>query len=377
MDYEKLNKRLDHMIAYESDDFFINIDIKKEVSDKLYDFQVFHIFNLITALRSQNIVLDGSDTGTGKTYTSIAICKQLNLKPFIICPKSVMYNWKTVCDIFSINPLGIVNYESIKNGKFYDVNGNIINCNFIEIIDDNFKWKLPYNSIVIFDEVHRCKNLKTLNGKLLLSTKTLKKVLMLSATLTEKLECFKIFGYMLGCYKNMKQSSGWIKGMLLEDKTCINPRELSSINKAIYPNKGSRMRIKELGDKFPSNQISADTYLIDDANKEIVNKAFQNFKENDLTLKSSLDNNNNALILSEIIKARQTLELVKVPIMVDLANDYIDNGYSVVLFVSFTRTIHKLMDLLKTDCVINGEQSLSQRTENIKKFQNNESHIII
>ena len=377
MDYEKLNKRLNHMMTYESDDFFVNIDIKKYISDKLYDFQVFHIFNLITAMRSQNVVLDGSDVGTGKTYTSIAICKQLNLKPFIICPKTVMNNWKIVCDIFGVKPLAIVNYESIKNGKFYDINGDIVNCNFINITENGITWQLPFSTIVIFDEVHRCKNPKTLNGKLLLSTKNLRKVLMLSATLTEKLESFAIFGFMLGAYKNIKQANGWIKGMLLEDKTCLNSAELSSINKSIFPNKGSRMRIKELGDKFPSNQVSADTYLISNINKEIVNKAFKDIHKGDMMLKSSLENNNNAQILGELIKARQLLELAKVQIIVDLANDYIENGYSIAIFVSFNKTINQLMKLMNTDCVINGEQSINKRIDNVKKFQSNESHIII
>ena len=28
MDYDKLNKRLNHMFTYESDDFFVNINLK-------------------------------------------------------------------------------------------------------------------------------------------------------------------------------------------------------------------------------------------------------------------------------------------------------------------------------------------------------------
>ena len=45
MDYDKLNKRLDHMFKYETDNFFANINLKKEVADKLYDYQLLHVFN--------------------------------------------------------------------------------------------------------------------------------------------------------------------------------------------------------------------------------------------------------------------------------------------------------------------------------------------
>ena len=85
------------------------------MASKLLEYQFLHIFNLMTAFRSNNIIVDGSDTGTGKTYTSIALCKQLKLKPFIICPKTIMSTWEYVCKIFQVTPLGIVNYESIKS----------------------------------------------------------------------------------------------------------------------------------------------------------------------------------------------------------------------------------------------------------------------
>lgn len=384
MDYEKLNRRLDHMFSFETDDFFVNINLKEDIADKLFDFQFLHVFNLMTAFRSNNILVDGSCTGTGKTYTSIALCKQLNLRPFIICPKTIMSNWKNVCEIFGVSPLGIVNYECIKSGKCYNNNGDRVDCKFVEVSEFDkknigVKWKLPKYSIIIFDEVHRCKNIKSQNAQLLLSTKNAEyewKVLMLSATLSDRPEAFHVFGYMLNCYKSIKQASNWINGMLLEDKTHIGSQpELSAINKFIYPNKGSRMRIKELGDKFPMNQISANAYFIDEDKRELVNKAFT--KISDCMLKSALEDNGGGKFLGEIIKARQTLENIKVSIMVELANDYIENGYSVALFVNFTDTIKRLCDSLKTNCVVNGSLDMKERFNNVDKFQNNESKIII
>lgn len=372
------------MFNYETDDFFVNINLKNEISEKLLDYQFLHIFNLITALRSNNVVLDGSDTGTGKTYCAIALCKQLNLRPFIICPKSVMSTWRNVSKYFGVNPLGIVNYETVKMGKYYDLKTNErIDCKYIEVsqLDEkniNFKWNLPRYSLLIFDEVHKCKNLKSQNGKLLLSSKDNKfqKILMISATVSDKPDYFHIYGYMLDFYKNIKQGNNWIKGMLIEDKTYIGSIDkLSAINRKIYPNKGSRIRIKELGSKFPSNQITAEAYDIDNNKKSIINQAFKSL--NELQIKSNLENNKNGEILAEITKARMLIEEAKISIIEELANDYIENGYSVAIFVNFNKTIDQLSQKLNTKCIIRGDVNETQREKNVTDFQENKEEIII
>ena len=44
MDYNKLRKRIDDMMEYESDAYFASIVINKSVSDKLFDYQIVIIF---------------------------------------------------------------------------------------------------------------------------------------------------------------------------------------------------------------------------------------------------------------------------------------------------------------------------------------------
>src|SRR5680860_77950 len=71
-----------------------NVNIKQSVLDNLLPYQTLHTFNMISALKNNNVVIDGSFTGTGKTYTSIAACAQLGLIPFVICPKSIIHKWR-------------------------------------------------------------------------------------------------------------------------------------------------------------------------------------------------------------------------------------------------------------------------------------------
>jgi superfamily II DNA or RNA helicase len=342
----------------------------------------------MTALRSNNIILDGSDTGTGKTYTSMALCKQLNLKPFIICPKTIISVWKQVAKYYGVKPLGIVNYELIKNGKYYNEDEKIVECPFVDVDDDlgksttTYNWRLPRNSIIIFDEVHKCKSAKTQNGQLLLSTKCkqVSKVLMISATLSDTPMFFHIFGCMLGFYKNMRQANNWIKGMLRDDQNYIGAKpRLSAINISIYPDKGSRMNIHELGNKFPKNQISADCYNIDRDDRNEVNSAFNTMKLKMKEIKYNKDNKEQGLILTEIQKARMKIELLKIPIFEELIHEYIENGYNVVVFVNFLDTVDKLAKKFNTKCIICGNGSLSHSdiNKNIEDFQENRTSIII
>jgi superfamily II DNA or RNA helicase len=94
----------------------------QNIISKLLNYQIPHCLSLIFAFENSNIIIDASDTGTGKTYCSLAICKQFKLKPIIVCPKSVIENWKNVCEFFEIEPENIINYEKVINTSFSSKN---------------------------------------------------------------------------------------------------------------------------------------------------------------------------------------------------------------------------------------------------------------
>lgn len=359
--------------------------------DKLLSFQVAHVLQLQECLSREKCVIDGSDTGCGKTWCAIVLCKLLNLTPFIICPKSVISNWQSVANQIGVRILGIANYEMLKNGNYYTENCEKVNCPYFDIIKDetkknnstNYDFKLPHDTLVIFDEAHRCKNHRTSTAHLLLSAKKANiKILLLSATLTDKIETFACFGTMFGLYDGHKKFQGWIRkekiinkikyskppGSLLDE----DGKTLDIINKTMYPRFGSRMKIKELGDLFPKNTISADAYFMPNY-KEVdklydeINTAMQELKQKELRSDA----------LGRIIRARQRIELLKVPTFVEIAEDALENNYAVVIFVNYKETMYQLCHHLNTACIIYGEQTLEEREENIKQFQENKSNIII
>ena len=169
------------------------------IKSKLLDYQIIHCNNMISAFDNTNITIDASDTGTGKTYCSLALCKHYDLKPIIICPKSVIDNWKTVSEFFNVVPEIIINYEQLIKSK-----------NNYSFFNDN-KWILENNHIIILDEVHKCKNNGTKHAELLLGLKNIQnKVIILSATIADKVGLFNKFGYILNIYDKLTDFEKWL-----------------------------------------------------------------------------------------------------------------------------------------------------------------------
>ncbi len=207
----KIDNRINDMFDSRMfDEDFLNLKLKHDVEKGLLGHQTLHVFNLVSSFKKINVVIDGSDTGTGKSYTSIAVAAQLGFEPIIICPKTLISMWRKVCVKFNIKPLCITNYEIIRNG-YIMVNDKKQVPSFLKINDDGeYVWSVKKNTIIIFDEAHKCKNSKSLNGKLLLSTKNMAKTLLLSATLADTPHNFHVFGYIMGFYKNIKSAKSWI-----------------------------------------------------------------------------------------------------------------------------------------------------------------------
>lgn len=377
MNYRKVNLIIDDMFNNgKIDEDFINIKLKKYNMQKIHTYQILHIYNIITSLKKNNIAIDGSKTGTGKTYTSACICNELNLEPIIICPKSIINVWKSVCDYFNVKIRAIVNYETIKTGQMYNEDGNRIQTDFLKVNKNkkniDFEWSVdPKKNIIIFDEAHKCKNINSINGRLLLSTKNICKVMMLSATLSDTIEHFVLFGYMIGLYTSVLKGKNWLKNIIRDNSNKLTSLNKNALYDYIYPNKGSSMNYEDIGgDSFPKNLITSDCYTINKEHIEIINQEYANMR------------NQKKHELATIIKSRQIIEFYKIEIIYDLSIKYLELGNSVAIFVNFIQSLEELMKLFNKDnieyAVIRGQQNIENEREiEINKFQTNKVRIII
>jgi Mimiviridae putative ATP-dependent RNA helicase len=364
--------------------------ISKKYKDKLFSYQIGNVNNIIRILKENNSVLDASDTGTGKTYTAIAACAELKLRPIIICPRSVMFTWKSVSKIFNVEPFFIVNYETLKFGKYYNKKGNRVKCPFLiynkneEDIFKTYSWtSLPKKEklIFIFDEVHKCTNFDTFNGQLLLSAKnTDLPIMILSATLADKPEKIKMFAYVLNFID--KQNAEKLK-LTFDQYMKVIDRWLDRdstpmvrIHDTLYPDRGTRMRIDALGKAFPENQVIPLPYNIKKQDEKEIQKEYEKIAEllDELKEKKRKDTGN---ILVKVLRSHQKIELLKIPLFIELTRDFNNEGKSVVIFVNFTNTLKTLAKFLNTRCLIYGEQTSEERDININDFQNNTEKIIV
>lgn len=395
---------------------------------KLLDYQKEHADTIIDSIINHSRALDASDTGTGKTYVSVYVCQQLNLIPFIICPKSVKNTWITILGGLGYKPneYWVTNYESLYTKKSivgFDQETKKFTWNF-----DSFPEIKKHKSRILFiyDEAHRCKNIDSNNCKIAMALQEHKvKILLLSATLADKIEFFLPFGLILGFYNDLESGLIWMSN--LNNSPVL-------INKKIFNEYGSRMKKSDTQNIFSNNKIYFNSIFIENqfeieqkydriyklmefaksskitkpapTNKKKENKKKEdkenkdddtddidiaNIKATDilvadddgnLEIENGLEDDDNKLTPRqqcrvEIMSLRQEIELLKVNTMANMATDYIKKNKSVVIFVNFTKTIIKLKERLNTDCVIWGLQNIQERNKAIDDFCSDKSRLII
>lgn len=145
--------------------------------------------------------------------------------------------------------------------------------------------------------------------------------------------------------------------------------KMASLNSRIL-SRGVRLRVEEIPD-FPEIQISAELYDLNE--NQIIDELYREMAE----ALSAVDESSEHP-LTKILRARQKIELLKVPIAVELAEDSLEKGYSVALFVNFKQTMNELRARLKCGCFIDGSpEGVRFRQHSIDSFQANLSRVII
>lgn len=119
------------------------------IESKLLVYQVPSVRQQVLALQNGG-GLDASDTGTGKTFVTLAVSIVLDRPVYVICPKAVIPSWKRAARHFGIKLFGICNYELLRRG----------NEPAVKIVGEgkakHFEWQLDPSTILVFDECHRC-----------------------------------------------------------------------------------------------------------------------------------------------------------------------------------------------------------------------------
>jgi SNF2 family DNA or RNA helicase len=189
-----------------------------------------------------------------------------------------------------------------------------------------------------------------------------------------------VYGYMLGFYPSIEKSKGWINGILREDNDKLN-KKTSSLYDKLYPYKGSRMSLDDIGIKFPKNQISADCYSLSKSARKEMDEYYRMIVANKTTDNTNINKSNENSEITTILRSRQKIELLKIPILIDLIDKYIESNKYIVVFINYLETLDKLSELLTNNDIqhskLHGSLSEDERTVEINKFQTNSVKVIL
>jgi superfamily II DNA or RNA helicase len=325
--------------------------------------------------------LDTSMVGTGKTVVSVSLAMELGVPVAVVCPKSVIVSWKREFAEHGIEPVFVLNYESLRTGN---------TAHLKKAGKKIMRWALPSDTLIIFDEVHKCKGAYSQNAQLLISAAQQKyKLHLLSATACEDPTEMRALGFAVNLHSlNAAQAPlrGWVSWMYtvgcnqdtwgswyLRDKS-----KLKDLNAQLYGTKGVayRLSINDFPDSFKQNHVHM---LPVSCNKDFYskNKISESALENYI-LDSSVEEEEqyDEPFIVRLLRARQEAEFNKVPNLIQLAQDYVDQNMAVVLFVNFRETAEKLAQELKCG-VVQGGQTGAQRQELVDNFQNDTDQILV
>ncbi len=348
----------------------------------LREFQVPNVSKLCAAILKNKAALDGSDTGAGKTYTAVGVARELEMNIAVVCPKAVMSSWnKVIKDHFKMKPIFVLNYESVKTGKYKEIGvwKKISRTSNREY----FQWNIPKNTLLVFDESHRLKGHGTQNSEIAMQAKKQGyTILCCSATNAINPIELKTVGFITGLYKSGKWTN------FLREHGCEQGRfgwefsgdkdVLKKLHADLFLDRGVRVRREDIKG-FPDSEVIAEAYNIDEQSEKELKKIYEEMDRELTNLKAICKNTKEYKInaMTIMLRARQQAELIKVPLFVEMAEDAIENGMSVVLFVNFSETVRALSKRLETNCVVWGENKGNEREKHIADFQADKKRVII
>ena len=349
-----------------------------------------HAVSLLNSLYINGVACDQSETGTGKTYVAAWLAKNLNSPVVIVCPKVVIPSWNKVLSYFGIKAHCLINYEKL-------MRGNTEHLNFKDGKDNgpsDYVINFPKNSLVILDEVHKCKSATSKNSDFLIKLKMdgYKSLLLSATTATNPLE-MKAFGFAttlhnLVSYRQFITSSGAYAGRyggfqidLQSQKTV---EAMSNIHNTLFNlyKVSSRMTRKMFDKIFPDNHVMADCFDMG-TNTDKINRVYLQMEAEMAALEeSSINYSQHHFAI--MTKARRMAELLKVPTMVEMIEDWYDEGISPVVFVNFTDTVEAIEKQLAKNSKFDGKiarivggQSDKVRQNDIELFQSDVKRIMI
>lgn len=374
--------------------------------------------DLVRILRAHPSAVDMSDTGTGKTFTACAVIKEMALPTLVVCPKIACSQWHRTAEHFG-DSVDVINYEKLRTGRTpygtwerEPTRETFLKCLNCQLVVDPDKpapcyahhagihcvSKIraeqnlgrftfhPAVKMVSFDEGHRCGALDSLNARMLIAARRQRiKTLLLSATLAASPLHMRAIGYALDLFPSPAAFPGWARRFGVRYDLAFHGyhwfatpekqvEHMRLIGESLVPARGVRVTTDSIPG-FPGVDVTSELYDLDEW--EAVNGIYAQMHAA-LEKVSARAASDAGTQIVELLRAQQKVELLKVPIVIELLEKYLAAGFSMGVFCNFRQTLDELRARLKCDCFIDGSpDGVRHRQRSIDAFQSNASRLIL
>jgi len=416
----------------------LKLPAKIKLPPWLRDFQVKHVCNMLDVYTENTTGGDFSDTGTGKTYTTLALALLFKRPVFIVCLMAGMDKWQALCKQFGVKVICIGNYEAFKGdnefgkmsatfspyeilrrttgkkdekfhcpfprhkvfktyeeAKAYLFENTYLKQGYLDRWEyengkklktlcrkiAGFEWNLPKDAFVIFDEVHKCKSEDSQNMRLLAAAKPYLNI-CLSATPGVTPRDFKALGYDLGLH-NFYDFDLWT-----EKYGCQRLYSSGSVKKFIGWNYSKKSQgLEKLNTElYPRHAARMRISDIPNFPKTVITAECFSSKEAphinelyaELVKKCKSEVKGKKLLeVTAILRYRMLVEKLKMPLFKELITEAHDNNFSVALFINFKENMLAMREHYPEAPYIVGAQKRSEREAMRLRFELNEANLIL
>lgn len=368
-----------------------NLSYQVKNLSNLLPYQPLAVSHLVQSILDNGAAADGSDTGLGKTYQALAVCRELSLKPLVVCRKAGMAGWRRGCRFMGIEPFLIANWEMVRTAKIHVNKHHFVTRTqrhrylvdqVVDLKGYDYLWHVPKGVLLIFDEAHLGFNEESQNFTLWTASTGIAS-LSLSATFADRPSRLKGLFQVLRIMEPSKFENWLIeRGHFLNQHNVIESLtsldDMKAINKILYPKYGYRVSYEDPEVKKYFSERIIQTEIVDLGRKMVAdqNKAYAEMIEKALHFKEL---GKQAELMVADLRYRQYAELLKVKTLAEMVEEYLYEGKAVVVFVNFRETLRYLAEMLHTKSLIFGDQDRYgvSREDVIEDFQQGREKMIL
>jgi hypothetical protein len=318
--------------------------------------------------------------GTGKTYVGCEVLRRFDLPTLVVCPAIARTAWRRVGQYMGVE-FDVASYEALVRtetpyGRWTCLKRGVRTYR-------QWAWG-PEVQMVLFDEWHRAGGIGTLSSKLVIAAVTQNKYMLgATATIAESPTQFDAIGYALGLHRHHDFRMWCLRhGCFLMHNSVhftTSAARGETIMRGIHERLATRcvrVRIDALPPgTFPGAVMELPEIEVHEHAEIDRLHAEARAAYTELHAKQFADGSEQ-LPLVRLLRARQRIELLKVPGFCELAQSALDAGQTVLVFLNFNASIDAFKESMPEAAVITGTTPQRERDRIVDAVQADQQRLV-